>query len=151
MAGIYFTNNTYLLLGTHVMSTVVQSASLNINYDQLEITAMGDAAHKYLKGLAAHTLSGTLYLNQDAIAAGATRAVLDSLKGDITPAIEVEFEAYAKMGINKCFREQEKQTDVYYLCWLAIKRSGQTVAVFGEAFLNTLKAVEVLDSDPLAG
>jgi hypothetical protein len=55
------------------------------------------------------------------------------------------------MGINKCFREQEKQTDVYYLCWLAIKRSGQTVAVFGEAFLNTLKAVEVLDSDPLAG
>ena len=70
---------------------------------------------------------------------------------DITPAIEVEFEAYAKMGINKCFREQEKQTDVYYLCWLAIKRSGQTVAVFGEAFLNTLKAVEVLDSDPLAG
>ena len=70
---------------------------------------------------------------------------------DITPAIEVEFEAYAKMGINKCFREQEKQTDVYYLCWLAIKRSGQTVAVFSEAFLNTLKAVEVLDSDPLAG
>jgi hypothetical protein len=70
---------------------------------------------------------------------------------DITPAIEVEFEAYAKMGINKCFREQEKQTDVYYLCWLAIRRSGQTVDVFGEKFLNTLKAVEVLDSDPLAG
>ena len=70
---------------------------------------------------------------------------------DITPAIEVEFEAYAKMGINKCFREQQKQPDVYYLCWLAITRSGQTVALFGEAFLNTLKAVEVLDSDPLAG
>ena len=78
---IYFTNNTYFKLSTYDMSTVVQSASLNINYDQLEITAMGDAAHKYLKGLAAHTLSGTLYLNQDAIAAGATRAVLDSLKG----------------------------------------------------------------------
>ena len=70
---------------------------------------------------------------------------------DITPAMEVEFEAYAKMGINLCFRTLERQTDVYYLCWLAIKRSGQTVALFGEAFLNTLKAVEVLDSDPLAG
>lgn len=70
---------------------------------------------------------------------------------DITPAIEVEFEAYAKMGINLCFRTLERQTDVYYLCWLAIKRSGQTVALFGEAFLDTLKAVEVLDSDPLAG
>ncbi len=78
---IYFTNNTYFKLGTYVMSTVVQSASLNINYDQLEITAMGDAAHKYLKGLASHTLSGTLYIDQAAIGAGATRAVLDSLKG----------------------------------------------------------------------
>jgi len=78
---IYFTNNTYFKLGTYVMSTVVQSASLNINYDQLNITAMGDASNKYLKGLAAHTLSGTLYIDQAAIGAGATRAVLDSLKG----------------------------------------------------------------------
>ena len=78
---IYFTNNTYFKLGTYVMSTVVQSASLNINYDQLEVTAMGDVAHKYLKGLASHTLSGTLYIDQAAIAAGSTRAVLDSLKG----------------------------------------------------------------------
>jgi len=78
---IYFTNNTYFKLGTYVMSTVVQSASLNINYDQLNITAMGDASNKYLKGLAAHTLSGTLYLDQAAIGAGSTRAVLDSLKG----------------------------------------------------------------------
>jgi hypothetical protein len=78
---IYFTNNTYFKLGTYVMSTVVQSASLNINYDQLNITAMGDTANKYLKGLAAHTLSGTLYIDQAAIGAGATRAVLDSLKG----------------------------------------------------------------------
>jgi hypothetical protein len=78
---IYFTNNTYFKLGTYVMTTVVQSASLNINYDQLEVTAMGDSAHKFLKGLAAHTLSATLYIDQAAIGAGSTRAVLDSLKG----------------------------------------------------------------------
>ena len=70
---------------------------------------------------------------------------------DITPAIEVEFEAYAKMGINKCFAELSRQTDVYYLCWIAIKRSGQTIDIFGEKFLNTLKKVEVLEDDPLAG
>jgi len=69
----------------------------------------------------------------------------------ITPAIEVEFEAYAKMGINKCFREQEKQTDIYYLVWIAIKNSGQTVALWGPEFLKTLAEVEVLDSDPLNG
>jgi hypothetical protein len=69
----------------------------------------------------------------------------------ITPAIEVEFEAYAKMGINKCFREQEKQTDIYYLVWIAIRNSGQTVALWGNEFLKTLAEVEVLDSDPLNG
>ena len=70
---------------------------------------------------------------------------------DIMPAIEVEFEAYAKMGINKRFREMESQTDVYYLCWLALKHNKKEVAVFGEAFLNTLKAVDIEESDPLAG
>jgi hypothetical protein len=38
---IYFTNNTYLKLGTYDMSSVVQSASLNINYDQLEYHSYG--------------------------------------------------------------------------------------------------------------
>jgi len=69
----------------------------------------------------------------------------------ITPAIEVEFEAYAKMGINKCFRDLERQTDIYYLVWIAIKNSGQTVALWGNEFLKTLAEVEVLDSDPLNG
>lgn len=69
----------------------------------------------------------------------------------ITPAIEVEFEAYAKMGINKCFRDLERQTDIYYLVWIAIKNSGQTVALWGPEFLKTLAEVEVIDSDPLNG
>ena len=79
--GIYFAQNSYFKLGTYDMSSVVQSISLNINYEQLDVTASGDASRKYLKGLAAHQISGTLYIKQDAIAAGSTRAVLDSLKG----------------------------------------------------------------------
>jgi hypothetical protein len=31
----------------------------------------------------------------------------------ITPAIEVAFEAYAKMGMHKAFREDEKQTSMF--------------------------------------
>ena len=69
----------------------------------------------------------------------------------ITPAIEVEFEAYAKMGINLAFRTLEMQTHVYYLVWIAIKNSGQTVSLWGQEFLKTLAEVEVLDSDPLNG
>ena len=78
---VYFAQNSYFKLGTYDLSSVVQSISLNINYEQLDVTASGDASRKYLKGLAAHQISGTLYLDQIAIGAGATRAVLDSLKG----------------------------------------------------------------------
>ncbi len=78
---VYFAQNSYFKLGTYDMSSVVQSISLNINYEQLDVTASGDNSRKYLKGLSAHQISGTLFLDQAAIAAGSTRAVLDSLKG----------------------------------------------------------------------
>jgi hypothetical protein len=69
----------------------------------------------------------------------------------ITPAIEVEFEAYAKMGITKCFRETEMQTHLYYLVWVAIKHSGQTVALWGPEFLKTLASVDIEETDPSNG
>lgn len=65
----------------------------------------------------------------------------------ITPSIEYAFEAYAKKGFHKAFRDDEKQSDVYWLCWECIRRSGETVKPFGEAFLDTLAKVEVLDED----
>lgn len=68
----------------------------------------------------------------------------------ITPAIEYAFEQFTKMGFHKAFRDLEQQTHVYWLCWEAIRRSGETVKPFGEAFLETLTRVEVLDDDPLA-
>lgn len=78
---VYYAQNSYFKLGTYDMSATVSSITLTSNYDQLEITASGDSAHKYLRGLTSDVISGTLYLTQDAIAAGATRAVLDSLAG----------------------------------------------------------------------
>lgn len=68
----------------------------------------------------------------------------------ITPAIEVAFESYAKMGLHKAFRDREMQTDVYWLAWECIRRSGETVKPFGQEFLDTLVKVEVLEDDPLA-
>jgi hypothetical protein len=67
----------------------------------------------------------------------------------ITPAIEYAFEQHAKMGFQKAFRDMERQGDLYWLCWEAIRRSGETVKPFGESFLETLARVEVLDDDPL--
>ena len=78
---IYYAQKSYLKLSTYDMSVAVSSLTLTSNFDQLEITASGDTAHKYLPGLTSDVLSGTLYLTQDEISAGATRAVLQSLEG----------------------------------------------------------------------
>ena len=67
----------------------------------------------------------------------------------ITPAIEFAFEIYAKKGLHKAFREDEKQSDGYWLAWECIRRSGETVKPFGAEFLDTLVRVEVLDDIPL--
>ena len=72
------------------------------------------------------------------------------LEGEITPAVEYSFELYAKKGFHRAFREEEKQSHVYLLAWEVIRRSGETVKPFGIEFIETLKNVEVLDSDPLA-
>jgi hypothetical protein len=69
---------------------------------------------------------------------------------EITPIIEYAFEQYAKKGFHKALIEDSKQSDIYWLCWESIRRSGETVKPFGEAFIETLRNVEVLDSDPLA-
>jgi hypothetical protein len=69
---------------------------------------------------------------------------------EITPIIEYAFEQYAKKGFHRALIEDQKQSDIYWLCWESIRRSGETVKPFGEAFIETLKNVEVLDSDPLA-
>ena len=67
----------------------------------------------------------------------------------ITPRIEYAFELYAKKGFHKAFRDDEKQSDVYWLAWECIRTSGETVPPFGAAFLDTLEKVEVLDDSPL--
>lgn len=68
----------------------------------------------------------------------------------ITPRIEYAFELYAKKGFHKAFRDDEMQTQLYYLAWECLRTSGTTVPIFGAEFLDLLAAVEVLDDLPLA-
>jgi len=68
---------------------------------------------------------------------------------ELTPAVEYAFEQYAKKGFYKAFREDQKQSDIYWLAWECLRRAGAPdVKPFGDSFLETLKAVEVLDDDP---
>jgi hypothetical protein len=78
-----------------------------------------------------------------------TRADGSVTEHKITPRIEYAFEQYAKKGFHKAFRDDEKQSDVYWLAWECLRTSGEVVKTFGADFLETLAKVEVLDDDPL--
>jgi len=67
----------------------------------------------------------------------------------ITPLVQYGFEIYAKKGFHKAFIEDQKQSDIFWLAWECIRRSGEVVPMFGETFIETLRTVEVLDDDPL--
>jgi hypothetical protein len=76
-----------------------------------------------------------------------TRATGEVTDHPITPAIEMAFEMQYKAGIHKTFREQEKQSDIYWLAWECLRRADVTVPTFGLAFVETLTKVEVLDDE----
>jgi hypothetical protein len=78
-----------------------------------------------------------------------TRADNSIAEYEITPVIEYSFEQHFKKGFHKSLIEDQMQSSVYWLCWEAIRRSGETVKPFSEQFIETLKSVEVLESDPL--
>jgi hypothetical protein len=66
---------------------------------------------------------------------------------EISPAIEYAFEQNFKAGFHKRFRDEERQSDVYWLAHECLRRSGETVKPFGDQFLETLKKVEIVDAD----
>jgi len=76
-----------------------------------------------------------------------TRASGEVSVHKITPVVEWAFEIYAKKGFAKALLEDQKQSDVYWLAWELIRRSGETVKPFGADFLETLENVEILGDD----
>jgi hypothetical protein len=76
-----------------------------------------------------------------------TKASGDVLEYEITPVIEFSFESHFKSGFHKYFRDEEKQSAVYWLAWEAERRNGAHPAPFGDSYLETLSKVEILDAD----
>jgi hypothetical protein len=76
-----------------------------------------------------------------------TKASGDVSDYEITPALEFAFESHFKSGFHKRFRDEEKQSDVYWLSWEAERRAGVTVPPFGDSYLLTLSKVEIMDAD----
>jgi len=54
---IYLSNGVVVTLNSVALSDHVTSATINRSFDELEVTAMGDTAHKFVKGLEASTIT----------------------------------------------------------------------------------------------
>lgn len=82
---IFLSNGVVATLNSVVLSDHVTSATINRSFDELEVTAMGDTAHKFVKGLEASTITLD-FLNDDAASgAGSVRATLQAAWGTTVP------------------------------------------------------------------
>ena len=54
---IFLSNGVVVTLNSVALSDHVTSATINRSFDELEVTAMGDSAHKFVKGLEASTIT----------------------------------------------------------------------------------------------
>ncbi|CAB4145283.1 hypothetical protein UFOVP479_6 [uncultured Caudovirales phage] len=66
---------------------------------------------------------------------------------EISPLVQYGFEITHKKSFIKSFIEDQKASDLYWVAWECIRRSGETVPVFGESFIETLTSVEVTSDD----
>ena len=55
--GVYLSNTVQVTLNSVALTDHVTSATINRVFDELEVTAMGDTAHKFVKGLEASTIT----------------------------------------------------------------------------------------------
>jgi hypothetical protein len=54
---VYLSNGVVLTVNAVDLSTLVSSVTINRSFDELEVTAMGDSGHKFVKGLEASTIT----------------------------------------------------------------------------------------------
>ena len=79
---IFLSNGVVVTLNSVDLSDHVTSATINRVFDELEVTAMGDTAHKFVKGLEASTITLD-FLNDTA--AGEVLATLQAAWGTTVP------------------------------------------------------------------
>ena len=84
---IFLSNGVEVTLNSVVLSDHVTSATINRSFDELEVTAMGDTAHKFVKGLEASTITHDFLNDNAASGAGAVRAALQAAWGSTVPLV----------------------------------------------------------------
>jgi Flp pilus assembly protein TadG len=79
---------------------LVTAVTINRSFDELEVTAMGDSAHKFVKGLEASTVTID-FLNDTA--ATKTLATLNTAWGTTVPAVFIQEKGTAVSATNPTY------------------------------------------------
>ncbi len=82
---VFLSNGAVVTLNSVDISAYVTGVTINRSFDELEITAMGDTAHKFVKGLEASTITLDLLNNDAASGSGAVTATLQAAFGTTVP------------------------------------------------------------------
>ena len=97
---IFLQNNVGVKINSVDLSDHITSVTLTQNFDELEVTALGDTAHKFAKGLEASTL--TLDFLND-FAASNVQATLQAAYGTTVTAVLLPVKGTAVSATNPLY------------------------------------------------
>ena len=97
---IFLQNNVGVKINSIDLSDHITSVTLTQNFDELEVTALGDTAHKMVKGLEASTL--TLNFLND-FAAASVQATLQAAYGTTVTAVLIPVKGTAVSATNPLY------------------------------------------------
>jgi len=84
---VFLSNGAVVTLNSVDISGVVTGVTINRSFDELEVTSMGDSAHKFTKGLEASTITLELLNDTAASGANAVTATLAAAWGTTVPLV----------------------------------------------------------------
>jgi hypothetical protein len=82
---VFLSNGVQVILNSVDLTDHVTSATINRVFEELEISAMGDTARKYTKGLETSTITLDFLNDNAASGAGSVRAALQAAWGTTVP------------------------------------------------------------------
>ena len=78
---VYLSNGVVLTVNAVDLSSLVSAVTINRSFDELEVTAMGDSGHKFVKGLEASSITVDFFNDE---ATSKTLQTLNSVWGTNT-------------------------------------------------------------------
>jgi hypothetical protein len=97
---VFLNNNVGVKINSVDLSDLVTAVTINRVFDELEVTAMGDTAHKFVKGLESSTVTID-FLNDTA--AGKTLATLQAAWGTTVTCVFLQTKGTAVSATNPLY------------------------------------------------